>query len=149
MGRVPTIRAAKPEDAEEIARLALELGYETTPKDIRNRLMALGGTKEHLVAVAENAESGLAGWVAAEVRLILESGSHVELVGLVVDSRMRGRGIGRALVEQSEHWARSLGLGKIVVRSNIVRQDSHAFFESLGYARQKTQHHYTKTAANA
>lgn len=145
----PAIRKAELGDAEEISRLALELGYGTSYIDIKNRLMTLCGSERHLIAVAAIDESSLVGWIAAEVRLILESGERLELVGLVVDARVRRKGVGRALVETVEGWAKELGLSRVVVRSNIVRPESHRFFETIGYAKQKTQHSYSKKLANA
>jgi hypothetical protein len=32
----------------------------------------------------------------------------------------------------------------IVVRSNVLRPESHGFYESLGYIRTKSQHVYSK-----
>jgi GNAT superfamily N-acetyltransferase len=62
----------------------------------------------------------------------------------VVDARERGRGVGRRLVAAVEEWARARGLEQIAVRSNVTREESHPFYEHLGYTRVKTQHAYRK-----
>ena len=36
------------------------------------------------------------------------------------------------------------GLPEVSVRSNVVREESHPFYERLGYTRAKTQHVYRK-----
>jgi hypothetical protein len=36
------------------------------------------------------------------------------------------------------------GLAVVTVRSNVVRVESHPFYERLGHVRGKTQHVYTK-----
>lgn len=137
------IRPATAPDAAEIARLSTELGYPASAGDVASRLVELLPSSSHFIAVAED-EAGLVGWVAAERRLLLESGERVELVGLIVDERARRGGIGRSLVDAAEQWALGRGLAVISVRSNIARAESHPFYERLGYRRTKTQHAYSK-----
>ena len=43
-----------------------------------------------------------------------------------------------------EEWAAERGLGQLSVRSNIVRAESHPFYERLGFVKLKTQHAYRK-----
>ncbi len=140
------IRPATPADAGEITRLASQLGYPAEPKEISTRLESLLGRPNHFIAVAaaREGERGLLGWIAAEERALLIATPRIEIMGLVVDHAARAEGVGRALVIAVEFWARSLGLGKVVVRSNIVRAESHPFYERLGYSREKSQHVYLK-----
>jgi GNAT superfamily N-acetyltransferase len=77
-------------------------------------------------------------------RELLESGRRCEILGLVVDSTHRGRGVGRRLVQAAEAWALARGLDQMAVRSNVGRAESHPFYERLGYVRAKTQHAYRK-----
>lgn len=93
--------------------------------------------------VAEQS-SGIVGWVAAERRLLLESGERAEIVGLIVGAGSRRNGIGRALVQAAEEWAVERRLDLIAVRSSVTRVESHPFYERLGYIRSKTQHAYLK-----
>jgi GNAT superfamily N-acetyltransferase len=67
-----------------------------------------------------------------------------EIFGLVVAQGRRASGVGRRLVEAVEQWARGRGLTDISVRSNVVRPESHSFYERIGYPRLKTQHVYRK-----
>ncbi|MGC1459074.1 MAG: GNAT family N-acetyltransferase [Steroidobacteraceae bacterium] len=139
------IRRAVLDDAVEVARLANELGYAASASVISMRLAALAGQPGHFVAVAQVQPGTLAGWISAERRLSLESGERVEISGLVVDSTQRRHRIGRGLVNAVERWTAECGLALLVVRSNIVRPESHGFYLSLGYVRSKTQHVYSKT----
>jgi GNAT superfamily N-acetyltransferase len=59
--------------------------------------------------------------------------------GLVVDASRRGGGIGAALVEAASGWAAGHGFRTLRVRSNSVRERTHAFYERLGFARTKSQ----------
>lgn len=140
------IRRAGVADAVELARLAGELGYPMTADEMRQRLAALLPSERHYVAVAANGER-LLGWVHVEHRISLEEGARAELMGLIVDSAARRRGLGRELVNVAEQWARARGLPWLVVRSNVAREPAHPFYESLGYARRKSQHVYRKALA--
>lgn len=137
------IRQATIGDAAGIARLATELGYPSSDVEMAARLGSLLRSDSQFVGVAEDG-SNLVGWVAAERRLLLESGTRVELVGLIVGSAARRCGTGRALVAAAEAWALGQGVKVISVRSNVARLESHPFYERLGYARTKTQHAYSK-----
>lgn len=139
-----TLRPARIEDAAEVARLAGELGYPLEAGAMAARLRALLPLPQHRVMVAQGGRGGLLGWIAVERRLTLEAGERIEIVGLVVDAAARGGGIGRALVADAERWALAQGFEAIGVRSNVAREGSHPFYESLGYLRVKTQHAYRK-----
>lgn len=129
-----------------MARLSGELGYPARVRDMRQRLAALLPDERHCIAVAVDGDR-LLGWVHVDLRLSIVSGDRAELVGLVVDATARRRGIGRALVAVAERWVLGRHLPSIIVRSNIAREQSHPFYESLGYLRRKTQHVYEKHLA--
>ena len=137
------VRPATTADAAGIARLATELGYPSSEEEMATRLHSLLRSESHFVGVAEDGPN-LVGWVAAERRLLLESGTRVELVGLIVGSSARRRGTGRELVAAAEAWALGQGVKVIIVRSNVARLESHPFYERLGYERTKTQHAYSR-----
>ncbi len=137
------LRLACMDDAAEIARLSAELGYPTNAGEMTPRLHAvLGDPKHHIVVAA--VENGLLGWIALERRIGLEGGERAEIVGLVVDAGARRAGVGAALAQAAEQWARELGYDQLVVRSNVARVESHSFYEKHGYVRRKTSHVYSK-----
>ena len=41
-------------------------------------------------------------------------------------------------------WAREMGCRAVSLRSNVVRDGAHAFYEKAGYRRIKTQHVFQK-----
>jgi GNAT superfamily N-acetyltransferase len=141
------LRRARIEDAAEIARLAGEWGYPTTPQEMARRLEMLLVDPRHHIAVAANG-TALLGWIAVERRLTMGTGEQIEIVGLVVDTMAKRGGIGRALVADAERWAREQGFRAITVRSNVARSESHPFYEHLGYVRKKAQHVYAKALAS-
>ncbi|MEP1031893.1 MAG: GNAT family N-acetyltransferase, partial [Alphaproteobacteria bacterium] len=54
---------------------------------------------------------------------------------LVVDARARGAGIGRALMDRAEGWARARGLTSVALYTNVTRADAQAFYARLGYGK--------------
>ncbi|MBU8977002.1 GNAT family N-acetyltransferase [Lysobacter sp. FW306-1B-D06B] len=139
-----TLRRARADDAAELARLSAQLGYPQQADAFARRLRQVLISADHPVVVATDDGTRLLGFIAIERRLMLETGERVEIVGLVVDDAARRRGIGQALVRAAEDWARAQGLDEVMVRSNVLRADSHPFYEGAGFERTKTQHAYLK-----
>jgi GNAT superfamily N-acetyltransferase len=140
------LRGAQLEDAAEIARLVTELGYPLEAGTILPRLQALLAHPDHFVTVAAGPNDRLSGVIMAEHRVLLLYGPQVEIMGLSVGSDARRMGVGRALVKAVEAWAQQFGDRPIVVRSNVVRPESHPFYEKIGYERKKTQHVYARSS---
>src|SRR5882672_10513253 len=91
------IRRAQLADAAEMTRLAGELGYPISTVEMTRRLALLLSDERHCLAVAAHGDH-LLGWMHVERRLSLEGGDRAELMGLVVDSTARRRGVGPELV---------------------------------------------------
>ena len=133
-----TIRPATAGDAADLARLCGELGYPTSAAETADRLRIVEESTrgEILVAVVDGR---VAGWMGVREDAALESGTYAELTGLVVDAEHRGRGIGEALVARAAAWARERGHRRLRVRSNVVRERAHRFYERLGFVVAKRQ----------
>ena len=138
------IRNAEVRDSEEVARLTNELGYSASENDTKEWLICLLESSDHAVIVAAMENRSLLGWVAVEKRLSLETGYKAEISGLVVSFNYRRIGAGRKLVNAAEIWAAKLGMLKIYVRSNIIREESHVFYKNIGFSHIKTAHNYEK-----
>ncbi len=61
--------------------------------------------------------------------------STAELKRMYVDPSVRGRGVGRALVEALESEARLLGVTRIVLETGTRLAPAIGLYESLGYSR--------------
>jgi len=144
MGRVRnlvdpiTLRTATPHDAPAIAELSAQLGYPSSVAQTSERLARLLLSPADAIFVAE-ADGVVRGWVHAARVERLESGAFAEVTGLVVDSAVRGAGIGGQLMALAESWARREGLPKVRVRSRTSREAAHRFYEHLGYHPTKQQ----------
>lgn len=138
------IRTAREEDAEAVASLAGQLGYEANADSLRARFTALTDHAGHAVFVAESDTAAVVGWIHLWRRLSLLSEGEVEIMGLVVDRNRRGQGVGRKLVEHGEAWATSTGCHVMRVRCNVMRDDAHRFYERFGYEVGKRQSVFRK-----
>jgi GNAT superfamily N-acetyltransferase len=141
------VRTARVTDAPRVAELSGVLGYPATREVMEQRLERVLAIETHAVFVAETLSNEVVGWTHAAEQEILEAGCLCEIKGLVVAEGERGRGAGRHLIEAVERWALARGLNEVSVRSNVVRIESHPFYERMGYARIKTQHAYRKHLA--
>ncbi len=138
------VRPARLEDSTALAQLSSQLGYPVSSSLMSRRLEDILASIEERVFVACRAPNEPIGWVHAAEQRFLEADRRCEILGLVVDEASRRQGIGQRLVAAVEEWAHTRGLTEISVRSNVVRVESHPFYERLGYGRTKTQHVYRK-----
>ena len=138
------IRKARRGDAERIAQLAGELGYPASTKQIDARLRQLTPATKHSVFVAESRDAGLIGWVHVSTSHLLESDIRAEVNGLIVADGQRSGGAGAKLLEVAEEWARKRGCKGMNVRSNVIRERAHKFYEMHGYEHYKTQKAFRK-----
>ncbi|HVH57370.1 MAG TPA: GNAT family N-acetyltransferase [Vicinamibacterales bacterium] len=126
------IRDATVADVDALAALVAELGFPTSASDLAHRLDALIAAGE-VVLVAER-EGSVAGLATVHITPVLHRPTCVgRLTALVVSERLRGQGIGRALVEAAERVVADRGCALIEVTSNRRLADAHAFYERLGY----------------
>ncbi len=139
-----TLRPARTGDAGDLARLASQLGYPASPDDVLERLQLIGTRSGHEVIVAADRDV-VVGWIHLLCDIHLESGEFVEIVGLVVDEARRGKGVGGALLAAAEEWARLRGFASIRLRTNVVRNEAHAFYERAGYTVRKEQKVFMKS----
>jgi GNAT superfamily N-acetyltransferase len=133
-GSVLTIREATPADSASIAELVSDLGYPSSESEMRARLVAIDADARYrtLVAQVGSTVEGVAG-----VRLGLHyerNGTYAQILVLAVRASHHRTGIGRALVEACESWAKSQGASVVIVTSGRQRTNAHRFYEALGYA---------------
>lgn len=135
------VRAARPEDAEQIVRLTLQLGYDVPPEVIAERVRRRG-SREVFVATTEDR---IVGWAAVSVHEPFVEGPGAHLDGLVVDESVRSSGIGGELLAAAEAWARQRDCSEMCLRSNVLRDRAHAFYRRHGYDTVKAQYYFRKT----
>ena len=134
-----TIRSAAAEDAARIAELSRQLGYPVTAEEAGRRLESIQALDDHALSVAVLPVGEVAGWIHIYVRRTVMLDPIVEVDGLIVDEAHRGTGIGGQLMGHAEEWALSRGISVVNLRSNVIREDTHAFYRRLGYEHVKQQ----------
>ena len=127
-------------DAEAVARLSDQLGYDVSTGAVHGWVATADDRRTALVAVADGR---VVGWIQAHDRELLQSPRVVEIGGLVVDEERRGSGVGKRLVDAITEWGRERGHSGLYVRSNVIRDGAHAFYEGLGFRHVKTSHTFT------
>jgi GNAT superfamily N-acetyltransferase len=138
------VRKARSSDGPRIAELSGELGYPATAKDISQRMRKLKAAAPNALFVAESPDAGVVGWAHVSVTHLVEIGTRAELNGLVVAEGQRSLGAGSQLLAAAEAWARRNGCPSMSVRSNVVRDRAHAFYQREGYEHYKTQKAFRK-----
>jgi GNAT superfamily N-acetyltransferase len=137
------IRRATSGDSARLAALSGELGYPATPSEMKTRLRRLKAASENAVFVAESAGE-VVGWLHVSVSHLLEVPQRAEVNGLVVAQAHRSLGAGACLLDAAENWARKKKCVSMSVRSNVLRDRAHAFYERHGYQHYKTQKAFRK-----
>ena len=138
------IRRARAGDAPQLAQLSGQLGYPTTDAEIKKRLRRLKPASQNALFVAESPDSGVVGWAHVSVTHLMEVGTRAELNGLIVAEGQRSLGAGARLLQAAEGWAYKRGCPSMSVRSNVIRERAHKFYERQGYEHYKTQKAFRK-----
>ena len=132
------LRNIQAADAEAIAALSHQLGYPASAGDLQQRITTLISHPDHCVFVAVHQEQ-VVGWIHGFYSLNLESGPFVAIAGLVVDEHHRRAGIGKALIDKVVEWPLAATCGRVRVRCNSKRTESHRFYQALGFREAKEQ----------
>ena len=134
------VRPVRPGDEAEWLRLRLALWPDAVAAEQAAEIESfLGGAllpDLMAVFVAPRPEGGLCGLVEVSIHAGAPgcATDHVGyLEGWYVDAAWRGRGLGRALVEAAEAWARAAGCGEMASDTDPSYPNSPAAHAALGY----------------
>ena len=58
-----------------------------------------------------------------------------QIIALVVREKMRGEGVGQALVSAAETDFAERNIKRITVNTHVRRKEAHGFYEHLGYSK--------------
>jgi len=120
-------------DAAAYARLITMLGYPTSPDAARSRIEAILPDPDYRTFVAEG-DGKVCGLVGVRLGRIYELDERIaQVLVLVVDEGMQGKGIGTALLNCAEAWAQEQGAVGASLVSGDHRLGAHRFYERRGY----------------
>ena len=143
------IRTAEPGDAESLVRLAEAVGSEEGGWLIADgEWRSVSEERRYLKAIRRHAYSAvlvaeLDGSIVGRLSIGRDShpaSEHVADVGLMVADGYRRRGIGRALMEAAESWARSVGVRKIELHVFPYNEAALVLYDRLGYRQVGIRH---------
>lgn len=72
------------------------------------------------------------------------TGMKMWIEDVVVDEAMRGRSLGRRLVERAVEYARTLGPGTLMLTSRPSREAANALYRSCGFSFKETNNYTMK-----
>jgi GNAT superfamily N-acetyltransferase len=139
------ITVAKPEDANRLADLLRQMGYEVSEADTAKRIK-LYGQPAYRLLLAKTEEMAV-GFIALHFYDVLHlPATEGRISSFCVDEKVRGKGIGKALLAAAEDYFKENGCYKIVLNSNLKRPETHQFYLNRGY--QFTSKHFAKFLEN-
>ncbi len=126
------VRRATADDASNVAHLFATLGYPIQPDDVPASLARLEVITDAVLLAMDDTDKPL-GLIALHVFPIVHLARPLALItGLVVSPDVRGRGVGRALVQAAREWAMERDCERLMVTSAEHRADAHAFYPAVG-----------------
>jgi RimJ/RimL family protein N-acetyltransferase len=139
------VRRATPGDASALVELARAVGAEPegwlitngewrSPSEERRYLRAVRRHTHAAVFVAETPD-GIVGRISL-ARDAHPASEHVADLGLMVAVASRRQGVGRALMEAAEAWAREVGVRKLELHVFPHNEAAIALYDGLGYERE-------------
>lgn len=66
-------------------------------------------------------------------------------MGIAVSKQYKRQGVGKALLEAVEEWAKKTGASGVRLVSGETRSGAHAFYRYCGYEGEKRQINFKKT----
>lgn len=138
MNNTITIRHANPRDIAAMCRLleqlfVIEQDFVPNPgKQQRGLTLLLDSTRARIF-VAEQ-EDRVVGMLTVQLLISTAEGGTVGLVeDVVVDEACRAQGIGKALLQHLEMWARQTGLTRLQLLADCNNHSAIAFYEKQGW----------------
>ena len=102
------IRQVKVNDFEDMYSLNKELGYEYAKEKVKERIQYVLDKKQDIVFVAQ-VDCEVIGYIHGSPYELLYLDSLINILGFVVKEKYRNMGVGNALIQQLESWAKCKG----------------------------------------
>lgn len=138
------LRNALIDDFKEIHTLSSQLGYDYPSNLLKNKLKKILTYKDHKIIVVEDDNNKVVGYVHGQIYELLYFDRMINILGIVVDKKYRGKGYGKRLMEKIEEWAKENKCNGIRLTSNANRKEAHLFYENMGYKSEKESKYFIK-----
>jgi ribosomal protein S18 acetylase RimI-like enzyme len=129
------IRRPESGDMEALAELMTQLGYPTRASEMQMRMEMILANKNYatFVAVSGGKVCGMIGTLTCYT--YEHNGPSARILALVVSEKMRGRGVGEALITAAENDLARRNIRRVAVNARFERTRAHEFYEKLGYTK--------------
>ena len=133
------IREMKIEDYKDIYELnCQEMGYDYPIQDTKEKLIQLSQSHYDQIYVAV-IHNKVVGYVHANDYDTIYAPHMKNIMGIAVSKDYKRQGIGKALLNEIEKWAKDTGAKGIRLVSGSSRKGAHAFYHQCGYSGDRTQ----------
>ena len=129
---------------QALQRLIPQLGIHKVPptlEEIRTLLNTQGATL--LIAREPDQNSEIVGLLSLTIYRV-PTGVRSIVEDVVVDEKMRRRGIGEALMQEAINLARQAGANGVSLTSNLQREAANLLYQSMGFQLRKTNPYFYK-----
>ena len=138
------IRKVEMRDVSDITRLAGVLGYPISEAAVKKNLARILKDADHGFLVFELGERVTA-FIEAEIyATVYAEQVMLNVLGLVVDEKNQGQGIGAQLLNALEEKAKAREIKVIRLNSGVQRHEAHQFYEHQGYTSNHSQKRFLK-----
>lgn len=131
------IREYRPEDLREWVRMRSALWPEMAAEQADEEAHAWLARTDAAVVVAERGDgAGLGGFAEVGERAFADgcdTAPVAYLEGWYVDADLRGRGVGRGLIEAAVQWARTRGYQELASDALLENANSQRAHEAVGF----------------
>lgn len=139
------IRPCRIDDCGALHRLNRDvLGYSFPPDATEQKIRRALASGRDFIAVAE-CENRVIGYIHAVDYDVLYAPPYKDILALAVSIEHQCSGVGRALLDAVERWARESGAQGIRLVSAAARTGAHEFYKRCGYRYSKAQYNLKKT----
>ena len=127
---------------EALQRLIPQLGVHKIPPTLQELNELIKSESTTLLAARYPDENGAMAGVLSLTIYRVPTGIHSILEDVVVDEKMRRRGIGEALIRYAIELAREAGANGVSLTSNSQREGANQLYQSLGFELRKTNAYF-------
>ena len=138
------VRQAVISDAKDIYYInKTSLGYDYDLEKQKAKIQAVLNDSTQMIFVAET-NNKVVGYIHLVNYDVIYADNFKNCLGLAVDNDYKRNGIGSALLNQAEIWAKENGAAGIRLCSGVEREKAHQFYQSQGYEVTKIQKNIKK-----
>ena len=134
------VRPARPEDVDALVALlgdlfSIEADFHPDPERQRRGLALLLDDRARAIVLVAERDRRVVGMVTAQLVISTAEGAPSAWVeDMIVDAAERGRGAGRALLEELERRAAALGATRLQLLADRENGPALGFYARLGWA---------------